>query len=117
MSEKQYVVKTKTGEEDKAGTNANVYISIIGTNGRATQALHLDNDDRDDFENGRSDEFTVTGVDVGDVKSILIGHDGRGPDDGWYLDSVTVDGKSVTYDRWLADDEGNYNNYVWLSLP
>ena len=50
--------------------------------------------------------FELSGEDIGELKSITIGHDNSGIGPGWYLDSVTVEslyvGKkyTATCDRW-----------------
>jgi hypothetical protein len=51
------VVKTWTSEIRGAGTDANVFIQIIGSD-QDTERLKLSNN-KDNFEQGRVDEFTV----------------------------------------------------------
>lgn len=36
------------------------------------------------------DSFEVEAVSLGHLKRIIIGHDGTGPGNGWYLDKVVI---------------------------
>ena len=61
------------------------------------------------------DIFELKAVDLGDLKKITVGHDGKGPGSGWFLDKVHViedhkDENSVTIfkcDQWLDEDDGD----------
>ena len=54
-----YHIAVKTGKKFSAGTDANVFIIIYGKNGRTT--IHeLDNPGINDFEAGKTSEFTVS---------------------------------------------------------
>ena len=64
------------------------------------------------FERNQLDVFLLEAVKLKSIRKIIIGHDGKNPGAGWYLDKVTV--KQVgnaKYDqvfeckRWLATDE------------
>merc|ERR1712188_108157 len=101
-----YHIQVHTGDVSGAGTDANVYIYIIGDKG-STGQLVLDGGK---FERDDTDSFKVTAPDVGTITSVRIGHDNKGGFAGWYLYSVTV---TVTYaitfvaDRWLDKSEGD----------
>ena len=62
-----YEITVKTGSEIFAGTDANVYIYIIGTDGRTTEKLELVSTAGDAFERSNTDVFSVTADDVGQV--------------------------------------------------
>lgn len=71
----EYIVHVKTGDDKKAGTDANVFLEVHGNKGhiglvRLVQSLG------DPFHPGRNDKFVVWGCDVGEIQRISIGHDG-----------------------------------------
>ncbi|XP_038600030.1 lipoxygenase homology domain-containing protein 1 isoform X2 [Tachyglossus aculeatus] len=86
-----YTVSVKTGDKKNAGTDANVFITLFGT-----------------------DDDTVETVDLGELRKIRIGHDSMGKGAGWFLDWVEVDapslGKCLVFPcgRWLdrSEDDG-----------
>lgn len=107
-----YHISVKTGDVRGAGTDANVYINIFGEN-KDTGKLQLRQSQniKDKWERGRTCLFTIEAMDIGKIKKLLIGHDGKGVGAGWYLDSVILDvpshGQQVKFacNRWLAEDE------------
>ncbi|MER7847097.1 PLAT/LH2 domain-containing protein [Kitasatospora sp. NPDC096077] len=109
MSKIEYEVTTYTGDRDLAGTDANVYIYIRGTDG-STDQIFLDNDENN-FERGKVDFFRVVGQNVGTPKQITIGHDNSGAHAGWYLDKATVRVHGTTYtfpcDNWFGKSDGD----------
>ena len=48
----------------------------------------LDND-KDNFEKGSEDKFTLDAPNLGKVRKITIGHNNKGSSAGWALDKVT----------------------------
>lgn len=111
----EYQIAVRTGTASGAGTDANVYITIKGEQGEFGEIL-LDND-RDNFENGSYDVFTVTLPDLGGLTQIDIRHDNSGKNPGWYLDNVEItnlDNKKkwlFNCNGWLAKDEGDGRIY------
>ncbi|ESO86828.1 hypothetical protein LOTGIDRAFT_166832 [Lottia gigantea] len=106
----KYKVTVQTGDRQFAGTDANVYIQFVGPKG-STKKLKLD-DARNNFERGVKEEFEVTGIDVGELDHIIIGHDNSGPGAGWFLDFVEVEkyfSKSEIRER-LAKLRNLHNN-------
>lgn len=57
-----------------AGTDANVFIKIMGAGGDETSRAKLDNTFRDDFERGRVDKFKIKLEDVGTPALFTIGN-------------------------------------------
>ncbi|CAH1791204.1 unnamed protein product [Owenia fusiformis] len=78
----------ETGSPLQAGTDANVFIQLIGDKMK-TKELTLDNDDNN-FERNCTDIFTLKATDVGVIKKMRIGHDDTGIGSGWYLEKVTI---------------------------
>ncbi|XP_012940880.1 lipoxygenase homology domain-containing protein 1 [Aplysia californica] len=117
-----YVVQVYTAKKSYAGTDANVYINIFGDLGdTGKRFLKYSKTNKNKFEKGKGifqdgmmDEFEVEAVTLHKLKKIRIGHDGKGPGAGWFLDKVVVfpkdrsdSTKEVTFNcnRWLAEDE------------
>ena len=110
----KYSVTVVTGDADDAGTGANVFITLIGANGKSKEIL-LDNP-TDNFEKEHVDVFNIKSsdignVDLGEIKQVRIRHDNSGDGPGWFLNYITVDNLDTDQvwtfpaDRWLARDE------------
>ena len=65
-----------------------IHLQIYGENGD-TGERSLDNA-ADNFERGRIDIFGLDSMELGELKKIRIGHDGKGFGAGWFMDWVTV---------------------------
>ncbi|GCB79511.1 hypothetical protein scyTo_0020217, partial [Scyliorhinus torazame] len=110
-----YTVRVKTGEKKNAGTDANVFVILFGEkDDTGTVNLKASKSNKNKFEKGNIDEFTIEAVDIGALKKIRIGHDNRGGCAGWFLDWVEIDAPSLGQvlhfpcGRWLdkAEDDG-----------
>uniref|UniRef100_A0A3Q0R7C3 Lipoxygenase homology PLAT domains 1 n=1 Tax=Amphilophus citrinellus TaxID=61819 RepID=A0A3Q0R7C3_AMPCI len=86
-----YRVTVCTGTVSGSGTDASVFLNLIGDQG--------DTGDRDlincknnvnKFEKGSLDEFIIEAVAIGQIRRVRIGHDGKGGGCAWYLDKVIV---------------------------
>lgn len=64
-----------------AGTDANVTLSIKGSQGFLSETV-LESG-KNDFERNRTDEFCIQSRDLGSLESITIGHDGSGFGCAW----------------------------------
>ena len=54
------------------------------------------------FSSGwQEDKFELEAVDLGDLTSVVIGHDGKGHGAGWYLDKVVVKVKGGNGGRFV----------------
>ncbi len=99
----------KTGDESDAGTNAQVFIKLIGEKPKInTGRIKLQLAKSKKFSPGSTETFIVEGLDVGELKQIEVGHDGVTPGQGWLLKEIEVHipikGKSyyVSCNQWLA---------------
>ncbi|KAM7415994.1 hypothetical protein PAMA_018188 [Pampus argenteus] len=105
----KFVVSVFTADIKGSGTDADVFINIFGEFGD-TGERRLDND-KNNFEKGTEDKFTIEAPNLGKVRKITIGHNNKGSSAGWFLEKVIVDdlGNKIMYDfpvsRWLAIDE------------
>jgi hypothetical protein len=73
--------------------------------------LETSKTNRNKFEKGQTDVFEIKEADVGDLRKIKIGHNGRGAGAGWHLKEVIIDapklGKKWRFPcgRWLDKNE------------
>jgi lipoxygenase homology domain-containing protein 1 len=123
----EYIVRVRTGDLKNAGTDANVFIVLIGTATRSKVRLGRGNSA--EFERGNFDSFRIQAADVGEIKGVRISHDNAGNKPGWFLESLCVtyargvthprgsDDWTFTVKRWLARDEGDGSIDVELSGP
>lgn len=81
----KYEIIVITGDESGAGTDANVYITIYGSNGDSGKH-RLRQKFRNLFERGRTDRFLVEMLDMGELQKVRVEHDNSGISPGWLLD-------------------------------
>jgi hypothetical protein len=107
-----YRVNVYTGNLDsgaRAGTDANVFIRLYGSNGSSDE-LMLDNA-ANNFEQGAVDTFSLHLRDLGELMKVRVGHDNSGDKPGWFLDRIAVRNEDSDQEwtfpcsRWLARDE------------
>lgn len=99
-----HYIKITTADKWLAGTDGDVYIELIGSDGQSTGKILLDEDGKNDFERNESFVYTLRNVkDVGTItKAILSLEDG----DDWCVGSVSIDnGEVYTYNQWLEEGE------------
>lgn len=87
--ESQWLVTLHTSDIRDAGTDASVFIKLIGSGG-SSERLWI-GEDPECFQQGQDDSFLVTVPEnLGELRGIVVGHDGSNPYPGWHLDHVTV---------------------------
>lgn len=86
-----YEIVVITGTEKSAGTDAQVYITLFGSDGKRTEKIQLNKSltNNNPFERGQTDKFTVRGDYVGELVKLRIEHDNTGRFAGWFLDRVS----------------------------
>lgn len=107
-----YELAIITGGQDMGGTDATVHIQLIGTKGTSEEDYWVgDRDNR--FERGKTDNFTLNSSrDPGELNRLLVWHDNKGKNPGWFLNKIMVTDESKNtvefraY-RWLATDEAD----------
>uniref|UniRef100_A0A3Q2XV35 Lipoxygenase homology PLAT domains 1 n=1 Tax=Hippocampus comes TaxID=109280 RepID=A0A3Q2XV35_HIPCM len=86
-----YQVSVRTGDMYKAGTDANVFLTIYGDLGdTGERKLSRSDNNRNKFKRGEVDKFTIEAVDLGQVFKIRIRHDNSMIGADWFLDQVEV---------------------------
>ncbi|KAK1803299.1 hypothetical protein P4O66_004083 [Electrophorus voltai] len=110
----KYRVTICTGTVSGSGTDASVYLNVIGDLGDSGERLmFMSKNNVNKFEKGNADEFIIEVVSLGTIRRVRIGHDGRGGGCGWFLDKVVVreegqpESTSVEFPcyRWLDRNE------------
>ncbi|MFD7815630.1 PLAT/LH2 domain-containing protein [Streptomyces sp. NPDC059785] len=109
-----YRVTVVTGTEDGSGTDANVYITLLGEkpDGTATSSGERElANSADNFEWGQVDVFNLETDDLGPLTSLVIRHNNANGRPGWYLDRIIAEDEThhsryvFPCNRWLARDE------------
>jgi len=106
-----YEIEVTTGSKRGAGTDADVKIALFGPKGQSDDFL-LDND-KDNFESGKVDNFTIDTLDLGDLTAIRIGHNDKGIGAGWFLLKVVIKNQAsgkvwgFPCNMWLDKTEGD----------
>ena len=99
-----YEITVFTGDVKEAGTKSkyklagidnDVTVTIYGSGG-ATPEVKLGKGDGE-FERGTVDHFRMELEDVGKLRKIRIGHEGKGNRGSWYLDKVELCILRMTY--------------------
>lgn len=85
----KYEIIVITGDQKGAGTDANVFITVYGTNGESGRR-QLRQSFRNLFERDQTDRFMLEMLDMGELHKIRMEHDNSGLSPGWLLDRVEV---------------------------
>lgn len=67
---------------------------------------HLDNN-KNNFEKGTEDKFTIEAPNLGKVRKVTIGHNNKGSSAGWFVDKVRKEGRKesdCTTPRYCTGD-------------
>ncbi|KAL2092882.1 hypothetical protein ACEWY4_012680 [Coilia grayii] len=113
----KYRVTVCTGDVSGSGTDAKVFLCLIGDLGDSGDRTLVNcKNNINKFEKANADEFIIEAVSLGRVRRVRIGHDGRGGGCGWFLDKVLVREEGMTEseavvfpcNRWLdrGEDDG-----------
>ncbi|XP_054250623.1 oxygen-regulated protein 1 [Indicator indicator] len=118
-----YEVHVTTGELWNAGTEADVFICIYGERGDTGSRQLLRSQKPKKFLKGQMDTFAVEAVHLGHLGKIVIGHNGLGSGNGWFLDKVVIKDPVTDLDytflchRWLdqGQDDGNISRELTVT--
>ena len=112
-----FVLDVFTSDISGAGTNADVFVSIEGENGKCIPYTKL-NDDKDNFERCDKDSFRISSkTSIGEISKVRIKQDGSGGGSDWHLDKIVIT-DVVTERKWIfiAECWIEKNKEVVLSL-
>ncbi len=106
-----YTLHVHTGDVRNAGTDANVYIEMIGgRHGDESSGRIMLKGGK--FDRNHSDKLHVMSpLMLSPVNKLIVGHDNTGANPGWFLSRVDVECASAGMkqvfpcERWLARDE------------
>ncbi len=110
MATNIYTIWVKTGDQNLAGTDSNVFIQLFGTDGQ-TESIHLPSQDIFAFESGSVDKFILEVPDVGELTRCCIGHDNSEGDSGWFVVDVRIQDDETdrewkfVFNQWLGVEE------------
>eukprot|EP00053_Salpingoeca_punica_P020133 m.208684 g.208684 ORF g.208684 m.208684 type:complete len:1399 (-) comp17801_c0_seq1:205-4401(-) len=82
-----YDICIYTAKGFRAGTSANVIITLVGEHG-CTKPIYRPRGPS--FASGGEHRFTIEEQNLGPLKSVIIAHDNSGMTPGWMVDKVTV---------------------------
>eukprot|EP00794_Sanderia_malayensis_P015785 gene15785-17378_t len=94
---RKYQMRVYTGDDEHAGTDANVLVCIVDINNRESKLIKL-NERKGHLDAGRTDQYeliTTKRLDV--LLKIMIYKDSEGKDPGWFPEKIKV--RDVNKDR------------------
>ncbi|XP_043921829.1 oxygen-regulated protein 1 [Protopterus annectens] len=115
-----YEVIVVTGDLWNAGTEATIYISIYGEKGDTGSRMLFRSRNSKKFLKGQTDLFFLEAVYLGYLYKVVVGHDGLGAGNGWYLDKIVIKDPTNEMEytffchRWL--DQGQEDKKIVREL-
>ncbi|XP_035697698.1 polyunsaturated fatty acid lipoxygenase ALOX8-like [Branchiostoma floridae] len=112
------LIKTKTGNYLGAGTDGNVYVTLVDSEGKKSRDLKLNVLWKNDFERGAEGEYRLRNVEVtAPIRELKLWRDNSFPLDDWFCRSLSVqlnpddNGPTIYFpvDRWIRA-----GGSVWL---
>jgi hypothetical protein len=91
-ADSMYIVRVVTGDEQDAGTNANVFLELFFENGELPLQKLAQSEHKNKFERAQTDTFEIlVPQSLKGLKSIAISSDGSGFGSKWLLSHVEVE--------------------------
>ncbi|XP_064482113.1 allene oxide synthase-lipoxygenase protein-like isoform X2 [Ornithodoros turicata] len=120
-----YILKVRTGDRQKAGTDANVYARLLDANGNATRDIHLDNFFQNDHERGKEGRYYIDPEPpIGTPTVFEVWRDRSGISDDWFLEVASVvhreTGETVMVfpvNRWISAEKTHVFQMYDCLLP
>jgi hypothetical protein len=103
----EYIIEIKTGTSPNAGTKAQIYIEIVGTNGTSGEKPLVYSDKANKFESGQTDTFSLACNELGHIKKVVVRMKAA-KQSAWKLDEVCI---------WQSGNEGlkyQFPFYGWM---
>lgn len=102
---KAFQLVVKTGDQEGAGTDANVWVVLEDERGRATPRVKLDKMLYNDLERSKRDTYNVDcPEDFSRVARIRLSRDSRGIADDWFCDYIHVEDRRNNNKRKISKD-------------
>ncbi|XP_063155355.1 oxygen-regulated protein 1 [Candoia aspera] len=109
-----YKVHVLTGDLWNAGTEADVYIATYGEKGDTGCRQLRRSAKPQKHMKGQADTFSLEAVHLGHLYKIVVGHNGLGSGNGWFLEKIVIQDPITNSDyifichRWLdqGEDDG-----------
>ncbi|KAL0163309.1 hypothetical protein M9458_042705, partial [Cirrhinus mrigala] len=108
----KYELIVITGDEKGAGTDANVFITIFGSNGDSGRR-QLTKKFQNLFERGQTNRFILELLDLGDMLRMHVEHDNSGLSPGWLLSRIEITNTAnavttiFTCGKWLDKNKAD----------
>lgn len=97
-----YNVSIKTGNVTGAGTDSFIFITIHGTDGQTEETVINRLISGNAFERNQTDTLTLKNLpNVGSLTKVTIRSGGEYPGSAWYLESVTINGRTARFGQWI----------------
>jgi hypothetical protein len=97
-----YQVSIKTGDTTGAGTDSNIFITLYGENGQTAETRLNGLISGNAFERNKIDFLTLKDLpNIGNLKKVAIRSDGNYTGAAWYLESVTINGRTARFNTWI----------------
>lgn len=104
----EYVVRVRTGDRKRAGTDANIRIIFYDHHGNKTDKIRLHHVFKNDFECGKTDEFVIQKQpNLEKIEKIELWRDNFGLGSRWYCDYIIIKKKG-------ADTEFSFPIFRWV---
>ena len=76
----QYQIEISTGDDDNAGTESNVYMTLYGERGdTGMRTMRIQGQEKVTFTKDATQTFTLEAVSLGALSKCIVGHDGKEP--------------------------------------
>ncbi|CAM4769776.1 unnamed protein product [Rotaria magnacalcarata] len=112
-----YNIEVQTGDKQVEPLDSPVYIQIFGTT-TATPKLFLESKQASFTKNATS-KFAVASNNVGEIQRIIIGHEGLGKVNEWYLKKIKIQmlaqQQQYSINKCLSSTQGDQRLFVELS--
>ncbi|XP_053321939.1 lipoxygenase homology domain-containing protein 1-like [Spea bombifrons] len=111
----EYIVSVHIGDHWGAETTANVYVTVYGDRGDSgARKLRHSLPPGERFARSKIDYFLLEAVSLGQIKKVVLGHDGEGYGAGMYLKMVTIKESQDSGTEWIFPFWNWLDNYLGL---